>query len=231
MKKIRSLLVRFDAEIQANQLSAFRGAIAKKVGWENELFHNHKSDGGFLYRYPLIQYKRIGGKPAILCLEEGVDDLHLLFQQRDWSISLIGNKMPLKIDELNLRSVVFQVWDQIFNYRLYNWVGLNPKNHEKYKQLKPEERPDFLKRILIGNIISLAKGIQWDVDKQIVLSVDDIVSEHLVQVKGVPLQAFHLNFSCNVSLPPFIGLGKSTSLGFGTTTLRKTPKNQLDENS
>lgn len=46
------------------------------------LFHNHLNDREFLYGYPVIQYKRIGRNPALVCvdylryLELGDDLMH-----------------------------------------------------------------------------------------------------------------------------------------------------------
>ena len=56
VKNIRILHVIFDSNIMPYEVPAFRGAIIKKVGQENILFHNHLNGNGFLYKYPLIQY-------------------------------------------------------------------------------------------------------------------------------------------------------------------------------
>jgi len=84
-KKIRVLSVLFDTELRASEIPAFRGAMVEKVGKKEILFHNHLPDG-FRYRYPLIQYKTLGRKPAIICIEEGVDQIHKYFEKTDWSI-------------------------------------------------------------------------------------------------------------------------------------------------
>ncbi|MDZ4840359.1 MAG: hypothetical protein SGJ04_10160, partial [Bacteroidota bacterium] len=51
---IRIISVTFCDYIKQIEIPAFRGAFAEKVGFENELFHNHKAEGGFHYSYPLI---------------------------------------------------------------------------------------------------------------------------------------------------------------------------------
>jgi hypothetical protein len=78
LKKIRYLTVRFDALLDRHELPAFRGAIAAIAGSEHPLFHNHddREPGGVIYRYPAIQYKRVGRSPLIVCLEAGVDEIH-----------------------------------------------------------------------------------------------------------------------------------------------------------
>jgi hypothetical protein len=52
--KLRFLRVRFDGELAAHEVPAFRGAMAQKAGLEHSLFHNHTSEG-YRYGYPLIR--------------------------------------------------------------------------------------------------------------------------------------------------------------------------------
>ena len=81
MKKIRLLSITFDTEIKPYEIPAFRGAIIEKAGRESILFHNHLNEGAYLYKYPLIQYKMIGSKPCIMCIEHGVDEIHKFFEK------------------------------------------------------------------------------------------------------------------------------------------------------
>ena len=74
MNYVRTLTVNFDTEIHQNEIPLFRGAVIHSLGEHpNVFFHNHLDDEKFRYAYPLIQYKRLGGKAAIVCIEEGVD--------------------------------------------------------------------------------------------------------------------------------------------------------------
>lgn len=57
MSKIRYLKILFDKNIQAYEVSQFRGAVIAKTKGMSNLFHNHLDDKEFIYRYPLIQYK------------------------------------------------------------------------------------------------------------------------------------------------------------------------------
>lgn len=66
--KLKIWVVLFCNEIGSEEVSAFRGAVVANSGSESLLFHNHASDEGFRYRYPLIQYKRIHRKAAIVCV-------------------------------------------------------------------------------------------------------------------------------------------------------------------
>jgi hypothetical protein len=215
-KKIRILSIIFDTELKPYEVPALRGAIVEKVGKENLVFHNHLNDHAFLYRYPLIQYKQISGKPAIICIEFGVDEIHKFFEKRDWSIQIGGRWLDMKIYRLQMNQFTMQVWENFFNYNIRNWIALSQENYLKYTQFENDkEQKDFLERTLIGNIISFAKGIEWDVDKQIQLKITLPINTRTVTLKEKKLLGFNLDFKTNVFLPNNIGLGKSVSLGFG----------------
>jgi hypothetical protein len=179
-----------------------------------------------IYSYPLIQYKSVYKKPALFCLGDGVDEIHKLFSHKSWDIMVNGEKLALKIDKLDLNSFNIQVWEKNFNYSITNWLALNGENYKKYKALKSlAERILMLENILKSNILSFAKGIEWKVDKPIVVSIQDIRQEKIIRYKGIPLQAYDIDFACNVFLPNHIGLGKSASHGFGMIKQQRKERN------
>lgn len=222
MKKIKTLLVRFENELTPYQISAFRGAVIEKVGRENILFNHHLSDDKYLYAYPLIQYKSIYKQSAIMCLGEGVDNIYKLFNSKDWVINLQGDAIELKIDKLDLDNITLNVWDRPYDYRITNWIALNTANFQKFLDINSlKERCDMLERILIGNIISFAKGVEWTIDTEIKVNVSNIIRIRDIKYKGVPLVSFDVDFDCNVYLPNYIGLGKSVSHGYGILKMIK----------
>lgn len=216
MKKIRTLLVRFDNELAHYEVSAFRGAVIEKVGRENVLFNHHLDDNKYLFKYPLIQYKSIRKKPAVFCLGEGVDEIHKLFNQQTWEINLKGEQTELKIDQLNLDSFTLNIGDKSKVYQLKNWIALNTGNYRKYITLESDnDKLEMLESILIGNVLSFAKGMNWDVKKEIkvrILSVDKVRN---IKYKNTKLFSFDVTFNSNVLLPSYIGLGKGVSRGYG----------------
>lgn len=219
MKKIRYLTIRFDADIEAYELPAFRGAVIERAGREHLLFHNHLGDEKFLYGYPVIQYKRVGRNPALVCVDYGVDEVHHFFNQRDWEIRLGERFLKLGIRSLQLEQYTLQVWEKTFRYRLYNWLALSQENYVRYQALVDDlARTAFLEGILTGNILSFAKGVKWDVDRPISLRIDEVLKSKIVPYKRQKLLAFDVLFRSNVFLPDHLGLGKGVSLGFGTVT-------------
>jgi len=222
MKKIRILHVAFDTEIRGYEVPAFRGAVIKKVGQDNTLFHNHIGESEFRYKYPVIQYKQINRCPAIVCVDQGVDEIHKFFEQRDWSLEISGRRLDMKISNLQMNQFTLQVWDKQWTYQISNWMCLNEQNYPKYKaMLSLVERLQFLENLLRANILAFAKGIEWTVDREIQANIINIQSEHTVAHKGKRVLAFNLSFSSNVFLPNHIGLGKSVSLGFGDVCMRE----------
>jgi len=215
MNKIRVLDIEFENEIQPWEVPAFRGAIIESAGRKNILFHNHKQDK-FVYSYPLIQYKRIGKKPHLVCVEDGVDEIHKFFENMQEGVFLNDRPYVLKIGNLNLNTFTLQVWDKAFYYRIADWSPLNQENFVKYNTIgSEEEKMVFLNRILTGNILSFAKGVGWTVDKPIISKVERIDKTKNLRIKGVPRVVFNVSFKSNVFLPNGIGLGKNVALGYG----------------
>jgi hypothetical protein len=220
LKKIKYLTIQFNNEIEPWELPAFRGAVIAKAGNDHILFHNHLNDREFLYGYPVIQYKRIGKCPMLVCLDYGTDEVHHFFSSGNLSVKIGEREVKLEVGKLNMDQINLQVWEKTFNFRIRNWIALNQENYQKYAGIKDElSKTEFLEGILKANIISFAKGVKWDIDKQISLRIDKIVSEKQVPYKKIRLSGFDIEFRTNVFLPDFVGLGKGVSLGFGTVTI------------
>lgn len=215
MKKVRVLDISFENEIAVYEVPAFRGAIIETAGKENTLFHNHLGKD-YRFSYPLIQYKRIRKKPHLVCIEDGVDEVHHFFENKQEGLMLGDRPYELKVDSIRLNRFTMQVWDKSFNYFIQDWLPFNQDNYKKYKEMTSElEQFEFLENILKGNILSFAKGIGWSVDKEIKVRIGEIIRTNIISVKGVKREAYTLIFSTNVFLPNHIGLGRNASLGYG----------------
>ncbi|MDD3742215.1 MAG: CRISPR-associated endonuclease Cas6 [Lentimicrobiaceae bacterium] len=217
MKRLRLLHVVFDTTIEAHEIAAFRGAIVEKVGREHIIFHNHLSNTEFVNNYPLIQYKRVGRKPSVFCLEQGVDEMYRFFVNKEWNMMMAGRELNMKVSSLNLKDYTLRVTPDIMKFRISNWLALNNENYEQFDRLMGlSEKIEKLETILIGNILSFAKGIHWTIDQQINLKLSQLSAPKILKYKGVGLTGFDAQFSVNMFLPNYLGLGKGVSHGFGT---------------
>ena len=214
---MRYLKIRFANALFPAELPWFRAAVIEKTQRQSTLFHNHQPPDGFLYRYPLIQYKIDHRKAAIICLNEGTDDIHYLLQERQLNLRIGHREEVFSIEDVELRYHNVQAWQARFTYALKDWQALNQENFQAYRALETEvERLQFLEKILRSNLLAFASGIGWQAEQQLDARITHFKGERRLPYKGQKVLAFTLNFSTNVSLPDFIGLGKGVSVGFGS---------------
>lgn len=230
-KRVRVLVIRYANDIKQYEVPAFRGAVNAAMGGEaNILFHNHDDDK-FRYSYPLIQYKRINGKAAIVCVSEGTNVIGQFLATDSSELTLGDRSIVLEIDSISPRQLMVQTWQSTFTYSLRRWLPLNAENYQKYIQSESIiERADLLENILIGNLLSLAKGLQINVTEQIKAKIKTISEPYAVKNKGIKLMAFDLEFVCNMSIPNFLGIGKNASIGYGTVTMINNKDKKHEDN-
>jgi hypothetical protein len=231
MIRTKTLTAIFNIEIEPWEITAFRGAVAHRVGKDESLFHNHIDDK-FVFSYPLIQYKRIKNKAAIFCIGAGAEHLYKLFEKNHQPIHIGDQKFELEIERLDLKTALIQVWDKSFTYKIKNWLGLNSDNYKKYHSIDSlGDQIKFLEKTLTNQIINMAKGIGWTVENAIQVAITEIETEKVIRYKDLPYHSFDLTFKCNVSLPPYIGLGKAPSHGFGIVYKINTFKFQQENDT
>lgn len=217
MPTVRVIKITFDTELKPFEIPAFRGAIIEIVGREHVIFHNHLDKDKFHYAYPLVQYKSKGRKAEIVCIQDGVDEIHNFFIKNLGGIRIGSHQRSLLVENIKINRFNVDVRDTLFSYKLKDWLALNEKNYPEYLGLEGiVEKITFLEKILTGNLLSFAKGIQWTVDKGIEVKLLNLPTFKPVKHKGQSLLSFDVEFKTNVFLPPDIGLGKGASVGFGT---------------
>lgn len=215
------LLVRFRTELSMIELPYFRGAIIGMVGTDHVLFHNHHGDG-FRYSYPLVQYKRINGRAALLCIGDGAPEIgHLLVNMRS-EITLAGRATMLEVDNIRGTRFNIQLWQTPMTYTIRRYLPFNQANYQAWRDMEGVvEKTMLLERCLTGNILSMCKSLGLRFDDTVTARVLSVERSQTITYKGVKMSAFDLVFTSNVSLPDFIGLGKGVSTGFGTVVKKK----------
>ena len=191
-----------------------RGAIAKLAG-DQTIFHHHEGNTT-VYKYPQIQYKVINGKGIVVGINEG-------------AIALAGLNLFQK--KIRMKSVEHTIIEQQSSFNLchfginndsceyeiiHPWLALNEKNYSKYiMRGSVEKRLEMLRTILIGNILSMSKGLNYKVNNQIKIPKLQI-NEIPCRLKNTDMIGFLGRFYVNFSIPPLLGIGKSVARGFGT---------------
>ena len=192
-----------------------RGAMAN-LKKDNILFHQHANDGAPIYNYPLIQYKVIKGNGFIVGLLEGAVDVisAIVLKKR---LNLGNEEYIVEQQEMSFLAPSIGFLDSRREYEfLTPWLGLNEKNYKKYQRLGSQvSRKEMLERILVGNIISMSKGLGYTVPGKIEANIFDLRETH-TKLKGTRMLGFLGTFSVNFEIPDYWGIGKSVSRGFGT---------------
>ncbi|ASW42778.1 MULTISPECIES: CRISPR-associated endonuclease Cas6 [Eubacteriales] len=189
-----------------------RGYLGNKY-IDNNLMHNHDNDK-FIYRYPLVQYKVINNKPIIIGINEAAQIIANIGVEED-NIIINGVNYDSLENSIIKKTYDFGEAEDYIEYKFETpWIALSQKNNSLYKAANEIKKEDLLKKILIGNIISMSKGFNYTVKEEIKCWIN--LKETEVNLKGIKHTAFLGNFKVNFYIPDYLGLGKSVSRGFGT---------------
>jgi len=214
---VKTLIVRFKNELKVGEVEFFRGAVIHAMENADILFHNHKEDDKLRYAYPLIQYKRIQQKAAIVCVGEGTEAIGEYFSACRFDVLIGKRETTLEVESVKAAQTLVQVWQDSFTYRLRKWMPLNQENYELYTAMESmADKYALLERLLTGNMLSFAKGVGVHLEQQVTCSIIAAEEPRVLRYKGVKMMAFDVEFKTNVSLPDYVGLGKGVSLGMGT---------------
>lgn len=194
----------------ANKL---RGYVGNKFP-EHLILHHHLEGTHYLYTYPKVQYKVIGGVPSILGIDEGADVLKKISGSLD---EIVLGKNNYKVEQKVLYDRESDVKPERMMYYKFvtPWVGLNSKNYQRFNEKKDwNEKKFLLNRVLVGNVLSMCKGLGVIANRR--LEVHSHFDVERVLFKGLEVSGFMGEFKVNFRIPDFFGLGKGVSQGYGT---------------
>ena len=222
MYKIPTIVIQFNNEIEPQAIPFFRGAVIASLEKKDILFHNHDKDK-LRYSYPLVQYKRIHKKAAVMGVGKGIEAISQLLSAGDFHYQIGNEKVDMQIQAVNAYDNEIILTENADNrYRIQNWLPLNTDNYKQYQETdNMVDRIHILERVLIGNILSFLKGVGIHMEDQIVLSITNITSQHAVTYKNVKLMGFDIEFKTNITFPQYIGIGKNASVGCGVISIMK----------
>ncbi len=213
---VTTLTVRFANRIRQEELPFLRGAVIRALGDDTVLGHNHIGDG-LRYAYPLIQYKRIDGCAALVGIGDGVEQVER-FMAVNPPVMHIGHRSePFLIASAVKGETLLRLTPDMHCYALEGYLPFNQTNYEQYQRLDGMvERCALIERCLVGNVLSFAKGVGVFFDGQVRVALQSVEHERLYPFKNIRMMGFDIVFKANVTLPPFVGLGKKVSFGYGT---------------
>ncbi|MBR4490078.1 DNA repair protein [bacterium] len=198
-------------DFEIHKMRGFIGNMFEKY----DLIHNH-GPNGLIYRYPLIQFKTVDKSPIILAIgDDAIKIFGEIFMTLD-HLDIEGKYIPINEKELSVTDCPFGIADSLIEYEfIHPWIALNKENYEKYQSLKTlKEKKELVRRTLIGNILSMSKGLEYTVPARI--EAETTLNTTKVKLKGVDIIGFIGIFRTNFEIPDFFGIGKSVSRGFGT---------------
>ena len=227
-KYIRTLTITYDTEISYKEIPLFRGAVLKSMGDKaNLLFHNHTGDETFRYAYPLIQYKRLGGKASMVCVEEGADFIGQFLSESDGTLKIGQREVNCNACRVTPVRLLVQTWKAPFKYHLNRWLPLNAKNYRIYQMTDDEnERRILLENILKANLLSMLKGLGIHLEDELLVMISELSEPYILYNKGIGMMAFNADFTSNLSIPNNLGIGKNASIGFGVVHQERNNKEE-----
>jgi hypothetical protein len=208
------LLPETPGHFQAHQV---RGAIASLYrDWS--IMHQHHGRQ-FLYQHPLVQYKVVDGIPMVVGLGIGAELLAALEPPHE----LVLNHVPITFKDIRCISEIYEP-DFATPHRFHfatPWLALNEDNYKLYRVFESNEQViaigQLLQRILIGNVISFAKGLGLSILARLQAHIENWHAEPVraKQEESGLMLGFAANGEITFSAPPFWGFGKQSSRGNG----------------
>lgn len=200
--------------------TSLRGFLANTFK-NNTEYHNH--DGtSFLYRYPHIQYKKIYKNLIIIGLQQKSYSLPIELSRLSYINTNSGEK--IKINDIKFRTQIIDITQQNMKYGFETpWIAFNSENFKKFFSADAMTKTEFLEKILVGNLLSLFKGLNLRINFEIHTRLYNL-RPIVIYLNSKQFVAFRGEFETNIVIPEYLGIGKSVSKGFGTVSILKNDR-------
>lgn len=196
----------------SSSASKLRGFIGNQFK-QYMILHNHYSDDKFLLTYPSVQYKVIDDMFHIL----GINDAGRIVKHISQNLEFFDLDKRYNIERviINQKEYDIKPSSQERHYKFISpWLGLNQNNYQRYIDSDSwKEKKELLNKILVGNILSMSKGLGIVVNKRLYAKTHLI--EKPVEYKSIIMKGFMGEFKVHYDIPDYFGLGKGVSQGFG----------------
>ncbi len=191
---------------------ALRGALAAAFP-EHDLLHQHTSSG-FVYRYPLIQYRWQAKRGIIMGFHAGAELLVRL--------PLLGRALQLErltttvtdVD-MQFRRQSVEMCETPLAYRFQSpWLPFNQENHAKFQGMSIEDQRLECERIAVGNLLTAFRGLGVHIPDRLSVQFEK-QRQVRCRYKDQTFIGFYGTLRVNARLPDGIAIGKAVSHGFG----------------
>ena len=195
----------------------FRAFMLKKYS-DTDLASLSEGYADKVKHIPFIQYKIIDENPFIYAMDEGVEavkeilpDLKELYLgHKNYTVNEISEEesdVELGMSQKR-RKYIFET----------PWLAFSELDYSEFKYLYQEERSAALSKMLIRNILGIARAFECEIDSRIKVrhTLNEIPSFKL----GTTLPGFVGEFETNFHIPVHLGLGNMSDRGFGSVILK-----------
>jgi Cas6b C-terminal domain len=209
---MKSLLVIFpNVDLKHNKIGNLKKILNDCLDRQEDLLHNHTPDGGFNYRYPLVQYRSHEGKAALFGIGASFDFIQKLLASSYLPARFSANYQVLKAEtEIRMTSTNL-------SYHLSHFIPFDNENYVKWKAMETlGERSDFLQQNIANHILNFCRNVEFEIPKkslEVVLRKMTILRE--AKIKNSKVLCFNAVFKTNILLPDHLGLGRYKSMGYG----------------
>jgi len=192
-----------------------RAAIARLCPQYPQLAQR-TSSGKLIYRHPHVQFKVMDGAGVITAIGEEAEILIEVFATIP-EIICGGKRLRIVEKKIEVQDVSFGPAEKEFEYVFVSpWLALNQKNEKVFFESDGNNKRSLLNRVLVGNILSMAKGLGFFLIPNISATVYGRWSESPSFFKGVQMKGIRCRFRAFFEIPHLWGIGKSSSSGWGT---------------
>lgn len=191
---------------------ALRGALATAFP-EHDLLHQHTSSG-FVYRYPLIQYRWHERKGVLMGFHAGAE---LLVRLPLLGLALQLERLTTTVTdvEMQFRQQSIELCESPIDYQFQSpWLPFNQENYAKHQGMSKDEQRRECERIATGNLLTAFRGLGVHIPDRLLVQFE---KQRQVQCryKNQTFIGFHGKLRVNARLPDGIAIGKAVSHGFG----------------
>jgi len=207
--------LRFARPLDAGDATRARGFCGRRFP-DCVPLHHHRGER-LVYTYPRVQFKVIDGDLIVWGVAEGATLARRVADVSEWQL---GDEPLVSIQrDVSSSRAELGTCQKPVGYEFVSpWLALNQANHRRYMRSNEGARRGLLRRILIGNMLSMARCLGPVIGEEIRVRLDVLPGN--VSHKGTDMLGFLGHFKANCVLPPLSGLGKGVARGFGTVSLR-----------